>query len=117
MNPWAVYPRVITSMDFLKRSEHLRAFRASIQREAYSSALRDWEIKAAKVLKRRKLLEESENPNPSRQEWLDNVGEKYMFDSDAIPDTLAAAIGGALEEADTEDDIAQVFADIWLGYP
>jgi SNF2 family DNA or RNA helicase len=44
VNPWAVYPRAITSMDFLKRSEHLQAFRASMQREAYSAALRDWDL-------------------------------------------------------------------------
>jgi hypothetical protein len=29
---------------------------------------------------------------------------------------LSAAISGALEETKTEDDIAQVFSDIWLGY-
>ena len=46
-----------------------------------------------------------------------NPGKGTRFDSDAIPDTLAAAISGSLEEAKTEDDIAQVFSDIWLGYP
>ncbi|MFW9844343.1 MAG: DISARM system SNF2-like helicase DrmD, partial [Candidatus Thorarchaeota archaeon] len=44
VNPWAVYPRVITSMDFLKRSEHLQAFQSSIQRDVYSSAFRDWDL-------------------------------------------------------------------------
>jgi len=39
------------------------------------------------------------------------------FESDHIPATLGAAIEGALEEASTEEQIAQVFSDIWLGYP
>jgi hypothetical protein len=46
-----------------------------------------------------------------------NPGKGRRFESDAIPDTLAAAISGSLEEAQTEDDVKQVFADIWLGYP
>ena len=39
------------------------------------------------------------------------------FESDYIPATLGAAINGALEEANTTDEIAGVFADIWMGYP
>ena len=39
------------------------------------------------------------------------------FESEHIPATLNAAIEGALEEAGSEDDITQVFSDIWLGYP
>ena len=34
-----------------------------------------------------------------------------------IPDALAAAIEGALEETETEQDITDVFTSIWLGYP
>ena len=63
------------------------------------SALSGWEKKAVNHLNR------------------GNPGKGRRFDSDAIPDTLAAAISGSLEEANTEDDITQVFADIWLGYP
>ena len=43
--------------------------------------------------------------------------EGVDFESEVIPPTLAAAISGSLEEASSEDEIAQVFADIWLGYP
>ncbi len=32
VNPWASYPRLITSMDFLKREEPRRSFRASLRR-------------------------------------------------------------------------------------
>lgn len=39
------------------------------------------------------------------------------FESDYIPETLGAAISGALEETHTEDEIRQVFSDIWMGYP
>jgi hypothetical protein len=51
--------------------------------------------------------------------WLNrgNPGKGQRFESEAIPDVLSAAISGALEETETEDDVAQVFSDIWLGYP
>ena len=46
-----------------------------------------------------------------------NPGKGQRFSSDAIPETLNAAISGALEEATTEEEVKQVFTDIWLGYP
>ncbi len=63
------------------------------------SALRAWELKAVNHLIR------------------GNPGKGRRFDSEHIPPTLGAAIAGALEEAETEDDVKQVFGDIWLGYP
>ena len=45
------------------------------------------------------------------------LSELDQVTSEFIPPTLASAISGSLEEATTEDEIAQVFADIWLGYP
>jgi len=44
-------------------------------------------------------------------------GESVDFEHEAIPETLAAAIEGSLEEATTEDEITEVFSSIWLGYP
>jgi len=44
-------------------------------------------------------------------------GEIEEFEAETIPETLAAAIEGALEAATTEDEITAVFADIWMGYP
>ena len=56
--------------------------------------------------------------------WQENAVEAVISGESGIRDTfenipfpLSAAIEGALEEANTEDEIAQVFADIWLGYP
>lgn len=43
VNPWASYPRLITSMDFLKREEPQRAFRAA-PRSQRSGGLRDWDL-------------------------------------------------------------------------
>jgi hypothetical protein len=55
--------------------------------------------------------------NHIEQEWMDKAKNRYEFNSNVIPDVLSAAISGALEETETEDDVAQVFQDIWLGYP
>jgi hypothetical protein len=46
-----------------------------------------------------------------------NPGKGQRFDSDAIPDTLNAAISGALEEAKSVADIEQIFNDPFMGYP
>jgi len=53
------------------------------------------------------------------REWKEIAlkGDSVEFESEHIPPTLQAAIEGGLEEAKTEDDITQVFADIWMGYP
>lgn len=39
------------------------------------------------------------------------------FDSEYIPETLNAAIAGALEGAKSVDDIDNVFNSVWVGYP
>ncbi|MFH1531498.1 MAG: DISARM system SNF2-like helicase DrmD [Pseudomonadota bacterium] len=51
VNPWASYPRLITSMDFLKRETPLNQFRNSLRRGGDGSAaagravgLRDWDL-------------------------------------------------------------------------
>lgn len=43
VNPWASYPRLITSMDFLKREAPLSAFRASLK-SARGGVLKDWDL-------------------------------------------------------------------------
>ena len=43
VNPWASYPRLIASMDFLKREVPLREFRASLS-GGRSKGLRDWDL-------------------------------------------------------------------------
>jgi HK97 family phage portal protein len=67
--------------------------------KSLSADLNQWQEKAINYLNRGK------------------PGKGRRFESDVIPDTLAAAISGALEETENEDEIAQVFQDIWLGYP
>jgi len=42
VNPWASFPRLITSMDFLKREQPLRLFQESLQQK--DSPLRDWDL-------------------------------------------------------------------------
>jgi len=42
VNPWMSYPRLITSMDFIKREQPLRLFQDSVQ--AADSPLRDWDL-------------------------------------------------------------------------
>lgn len=42
VNPWNSYPRIITSMDYLKREVHLHAFKSSLQ--AKGQKMRDWDL-------------------------------------------------------------------------
>lgn len=42
VNPWASFPRLITSMDFLKREQPLRLFQESLQ--TADTPLRDWDL-------------------------------------------------------------------------
>jgi len=42
VNPWASFPRLITSMDFIKREQPLRLFQESLQ--ASDTPLRDWDL-------------------------------------------------------------------------
>jgi superfamily II DNA or RNA helicase len=43
VNPWASYPRLITSMDFLKRETPLASFLASLRKDR-AGGLRDWDL-------------------------------------------------------------------------
>ena len=65
VNPWASYPRLITSMDFLKREEPMRSFRASLRR-ARSAGLRDFDLL---------IVDEAHNMAPSGR-------KSYHRDSD-----------------------------------
>lgn len=42
VNPWRSFPRLITSMDFLKREQPLRLFREALEHD--NRALRDWDL-------------------------------------------------------------------------
>jgi superfamily II DNA or RNA helicase len=44
VNPWNSFPRLITSMDFLKQQNHLQTFRSSLSRRKAGSVLRDWDL-------------------------------------------------------------------------
>lgn len=44
INPWNSFPRLITSMDFLKREQQLTQFRASLEKRGAHAALRDWDL-------------------------------------------------------------------------
>ncbi len=66
VNPWNSYPRLITSMDFLKQDNRLQTFRAALERERAGSVLRDWDLL---------IVDEVHNCSPS--------GRKiYVQDSD-----------------------------------
>lgn len=64
INPWNSYPRLITSMDFLKREQPLRLFREGLQRQ--DSPLRDWDLL---------IVDEAHNAAPSGR-------KEYAIDSD-----------------------------------
>ncbi|MBI4918198.1 MAG: DEAD/DEAH box helicase, partial [Acidobacteria bacterium] len=65
VNPWASYPRLITSMDFLKREEPQRAFRAALRPQRFGG-LRDWDLL---------IVDEAHNMAPSGR-------TNYVRDSD-----------------------------------
>lgn len=44
INPWNSFPRIITSMDFLKRERPLQLFRQSLHGDNGHAALRDWDL-------------------------------------------------------------------------
>jgi len=44
VNPWNSFPRLITSMDFLKQQNHLQTFMSSLSRHRAASVLRDWDL-------------------------------------------------------------------------
>ena len=43
--------------------------------------------------------------------------ESRPFKSDIIPPAMQGAIEGALETAETPEDVTEIFADVWQGYP
>lgn len=64
VNPWNSFPRLITSMDFLKREQPLRLFEESLQRE--HNVLRDWDLL---------IIDEAHNVTPAGR-------TNYIRDSD-----------------------------------
>jgi ERCC4-related helicase len=64
INPWTSHPRLITSMDFLKREQPLRLFQQSLQHQ--DSPLRDWDLL---------IVDEAHNVAPSGR-------GSYAVDSD-----------------------------------
>jgi len=65
VNPWASYPRLITSLDFLKREAPLQSFMASLRKER-AGGLKDWDLL---------VVDESHNVAPSGR-------SSYVRDSD-----------------------------------
>ena len=65
VNPWASYPRLITSMDFLKQERPLASFLASLRKDK-TGTLRDWDML---------VIDEAHNVAPSGR-------KSYVHDSD-----------------------------------
>ena len=69
INPWASFPRLITSMDFLKRDNHKNAFFASLKAGG-RSALKDWDLL---------ILDEAHNVTPAgRGTWVRDSDRTLM---------------------------------------
>ncbi|MFW6097418.1 MAG: DISARM system SNF2-like helicase DrmD [Chloroflexota bacterium] len=66
VNPWSTYPRLITSMDFIKREQPLRLFRQSLQQSNGNTPLRDWDML---------IIDEAHNVAPAGR-------KAYIRDSD-----------------------------------
>jgi len=66
MNPWNFYPRLITSMDFLKREQPTQFFIESLKSKRKGFSLRDWDLL---------VLDEAHNVAPSGK-------KSYVRDSD-----------------------------------
>ncbi len=65
VNPWASFPRIITSVDFIKRQQLLKLFRESLQSKRHRG-LRDWDLL---------VVDEAHNCAPAG-------GQSYHRDSD-----------------------------------
>jgi len=65
VNPWNSFPRIITSMDFIKREQPLAVFRESLQTDRHAG-LRDWDLL---------IVDEAHNCAPAG-------GQNYHRDSD-----------------------------------
>lgn len=76
VNPWASFPRLITSMDFLKREAPLQQFRNSLLHAAGSGrsggrGLKDWDLL---------LVDEAHNVSPSgRGEYVRDSDRTHMI--------------------------------------
>ncbi len=76
VNPWASYPRLITSMDFLKREAPLQQFRNSLLHaggngRSDGSGLKDWDLL---------LVDEAHNVAPSgRGEYVRDSDRTHMI--------------------------------------
>ena len=69
INPWTSFPRLITSMDFLKRHNHKNAFFASL-RSGRGAALKDWDLL---------ILDEAHNVTPAgRGTWVRDSDRTVM---------------------------------------
>lgn len=66
MNPWNFYPRLITSMDFLKREMPKRYFFESLKSKRKGFSIKDWDLL---------IIDEAHNVAPSGK-------KNYMRDSD-----------------------------------
>ncbi|HEY3397839.1 MAG TPA: DISARM system SNF2-like helicase DrmD [Armatimonadota bacterium] len=66
VNPWSSFPRLITSMDFLKQATRLQDFRNSLVDKQKASILRDWDLL---------IVDEVHNCAPSGR-------QRYVRDSD-----------------------------------
>jgi len=66
VNPWNSYPRLITSMDFLKREQNLVSFKNSLNPETKKAGLKDWDLL---------IIDEAHNLAPSGR-------KEYIKDSD-----------------------------------
>ncbi len=66
MNPWNSYPRLITSMDFLKREMPLSLFQQSLKTSKKGFSLREWDLL---------IVDEAHNVAPSGK-------KNYIRDSD-----------------------------------
>lgn len=77
VNPWNSYPRIITSMDFLKREVPLRQFKDSLQKKKRGMALRDWQLL---------IIDEAHNIAPAGK-------TKYIRDSSTIPKSHVSTRG------------------------
>jgi SNF2 family DNA or RNA helicase len=66
VNPWKSFPRIITSMDFLKREQPLREFLNSLKHKEKTSVLKDWDLL---------IVDEAHNVAPSGR-------KNYIRDSD-----------------------------------
>ncbi len=75
VNPWSAHPRLVTSMDFLKRSEPLRTFRESLG-GGRRGILKDWDLL---------VVDEVHNAAPAgRRSYVEDTDRTRML-RDVLP--------------------------------